>query len=562
MTQIVGAGLAGMIYKLIHYGDFVTSTIAFVALTAAYINYRQSIGEINNAFRQVEDAERAKAEAERVRRIDVEHHAEQLTASLEKEERANDALRKSEKALQHAALHDALTGLANRKNLWNVLTKLISEYKENPTAAFQVLFIDIRSFKNINDSLGHSVGDKVLATAAKRFVRMLSPDDVVARIGGDEFAIVLRNLATAGKAQKVARRIHQSITQPFALGGNVINIDVNIGIAPCDAEYFTPEEILRDADIAMHYAKEKEDGFAVFTKELRHRFLERVRFEMDLRHAIERNELFMHYQPIVSLGDGRLIGFEALLRWQHRDFGLIPPNQFIPIAESSGLIQPITVWILRETSRQIAVWQKISPDYRDIIVSVNISGKHLSNDDLIDDVENTLADSGIRPETLKLEITESSAMENAEHTVNLLNRLKRIGVQLSIDDFGTGFSSLSYLQRLPFDTLKIDRSFVSAVGDNGENSEILQTIISLAKNLKMRVIAEGIETESQLAVLRNLGCDYGQGYLMAKPKSKDETEKLLYQHSNWLPQKDLATSVPTYETTTSDNLPVFLVYDR
>jgi Amt family ammonium transporter len=312
---------------------------------------------------------------------------------------------------------------------------------------------------------------------------------------------------------------------------------VNIGIAPCDAEYNTPEEILRDADIAMHYAKEKEDGFAVFTKELRFRFLEQIRFETDLRHALDREELSMHYQPIVSISDGQLIGFEALLRWYRKDAGFIPPNKFIPVAEQSGLIQPITVWILRETSRQLAEWQKISPNYADMIVSVNISGKHLSNDDLIDDVENALADSGVRPETLKLEITESSAMENAEHTIGLLNRLKQIGVQLSIDDFGTGFSSLSYLQRLPFDTLKIDRSFVYSVGENGENSEILQTIISLAKSLRMRVIAEGIETESQLAVLRNLGCDYGQGYLLAKPKSKEETERLLYQHVGWLPDE-------------------------
>jgi diguanylate cyclase (GGDEF)-like protein len=542
MTQIVGAGLAGLIFKLINYGDIVTSSIAFLALAAAYLNYRQSIGEINYAIAQVEEAERAKAEAERDRRVEAENHVYQLAISLEKEELANDALRKSESAFQHAALHDSLTGLPNRKKLWTVLSDLINEYRDDPSKPFQVLFIDIRSFKNINDTLGHTVGDKVLRLASKRFVRMLDEDDVVARIGGDEFAIILRNLSTAAKAQKIARKIHESITQPFSLSGNKISIDVNIGIAPCDAEYGTPEEILRDADIAMHYAKEKENGFAVFTKELRHRFLERIRFEMDLREAMDRGELSMHYQPIVSLSDGRLIGFEALLRWHHSELGFIPPNKFIPVAESSGLIQPITVWILQHTARQLSEWQKISPAYRDLVVSVNISGKHLSKDDLIDDVENTLADSGIRPESLKLEITESTAMENAEHTINLLHRLKQIGVQLSMDDFGTGLSSLSYLQRLPFDTLKIDRSFVYSVGENGENSEILQTIISLAKNLKMRVIAEGIETNSQLAVLRNLGCDYGQGYLLAKPKSKEETEKLLYQYPKWLPDDEVLAS--------------------
>lgn len=535
ITQIVGAGLAGLVYKLINYGDVVTSVIAFVVVAAAYLNYRQSLNEVSEAIERVEEAERAKAVTERERRIEAEDYANQLRYALEKEERANEALRKSEKAFEHQALHDSLTGLANRKQLWNVLSRLIADYREDQGTSFQVLFIDIRGFKNINDSLGHTVGDRVLTIAAKRFVRMLGPDDTVARIGGDEFAVILRNLSTTGKAQKVARRIYQSITQPFSLSGNKISIDVNIGIAPCDAEYNTPEEILRDADIAMHYAKERQNGLAVFTKELRHRFLERVRFEMDLRHAIDRGELSIHYQPIIDISDGRLTGFEALLRWHHSEFGFIPPNKFIPIAEQSGLIQPITVWILHETCKQLVQWQKIGSEYADLIVSVNISGKHLSNDDLIDDVENALELTGLRPSSLRLEITESSAMENAEHSISLLNRLKQLGVQLSIDDFGTGFSSLSYLQRLPFDTLKIDRSFVYSVGENGENSEILQTIISLAKNLRMKVVAEGIETNSQLAVLQNLGCDFGQGYLLAKPKSHADTETLLYQHPQWMP---------------------------
>ncbi|HRJ90332.1 MAG TPA: bifunctional diguanylate cyclase/phosphodiesterase, partial [Pyrinomonadaceae bacterium] len=441
----------------------------------------------------------------------------------------------------------------------DILRQLIDRYKEDPSANFQVLFLDIRSFKNINDTLGHTIGDKVLSIAAKRFLRIVNPEDTVARIGGDEFAIILRDLSTASKAQKVARKIYKSITQPFSLSGNKISIDVNIGIAPCDAEYDTPEEILRDADIAMHFAKERNDGPAVFTRELRHRFLERVRFEMDLRHAIDRGELSMHYQPIISLSDGRLIGFEALLRWHHSEFGMIPPNKFIPIAENADLIQPITVWILHETTKQLAEWQKISAEYEDLMVSVNISGKHLSNDDLIDDVEAALEASAIRPQTLKLEVTESTAMENAEHTINVLKRLKQIGVQLSIDDFGTGYSSLSHLHRLPFDTLKIDRSFVYNVGEHGENSGILQTIISLAKNLKMRVVAEGIETETQLSILQNLGCDYGQGFLLAKPKGRDETEQLLYEHPNWLPfgNNETGTDRSRDEMNTDESLPVF-----
>jgi len=439
------------------------------------------------------------------------------------------------------------------------LRQLIEEYKTDPSATFHVLFLDIRKFKNINDSLGHTLGDKVLIIAAKRFVRMLNSTDMVARIGGDEFAVILRNLSTVGKAQKVARRILDHIAQPFSLSSNRISINVNIGIAPCDTEYNTPEEVLRDADIAMHYAKEKNTGVAIFTKELRTRFLERVRFENDLRHAVDRDELSMYYQPLVNLQDGSLLGFEALLRWHHSELGNIPPNKFIPIAEESGLIMPITVWILQETTKQLARWQKISPSHADLIVSVNISGKHLSNDDLIYDVENALAISKLSASTLKLEITESAAMENAEHTINVLNRLKQLGIQLSIDDFGTGYSSLSYLHRLPFDSLKIDRSFVYSVGESGENSEILQTIVSLAKGLKKSVIAEGIETAAQLSLLQNLGCDYGQGYLLARPQTKENAERSLYERTSWLPARinDGIMDVPKTRVEVEENLPVF-----
>ncbi|MEO7659286.1 MAG: diguanylate cyclase, partial [Pyrinomonadaceae bacterium] len=262
-----------------------------------YLSYRQTIGEIGNSIRQAESAERERAEAERERRREAERHASQLAITLEKEEQANEAFRKSEKDLQHAALYDSLTNLPNRKHFGDYLGGLINQYKNDPSATFHVLFLDIRKFKNINDSLGHTLGDKVLMVAAKRFVRMLNPTDMVARIGGDEFVIILRNLSTAGKAQKVARRIYDSIAQPFSLSGNNISISVNVGVAPCDTEYDTPEEVLRDADIAMHYAKEKNTGVAVFTKELRVRFLERVRLENDLRTAVDRDELSMHYQP-------------------------------------------------------------------------------------------------------------------------------------------------------------------------------------------------------------------------------------------------------------------------
>lgn len=538
MTQIVGAGLAGMVFKIINFGDLVTGAIAFMAMAVAYFSYRQSIKELNQAIGQTEAAERERAEVERERRFEAENHASELRLSLAKEERANEALRKSEKDLQHAALFDSLTNLPNRKNFGDILRTLIDGYRSDPGCKFQVLFIDIRKFKNINDSLGHSIGDKVLKVAAKRFARTVNSEDLVARIGGDEFAIILRGLSSADKARKVARRLVESIGQPFSLAGQRLSIGINVGIAPCDAEYNTPEEILRDADIAMHYAKENQSGVEIFTKEMRVKFLERIRYEDDLRQAVDRGELSMSYQPLIELADGSLLGFEALLRWNHGEFGQIPPNKFIPIAEESGLIIPITKWILETTCKQLAEWQEISPAYRDLIVSVNISGKHLSHEELIRDVEHALAASGVKARALKLEITESAAMENADYTISILNRLKDLGVQLSIDDFGTGYSSLSYLHRLPFDTLKIDRSFVYSVGERGENSEILQTIISLAKNLKKKVIAEGIETEAQLHLLQNLGCDYGQGYLLSRPQTVDKIETALYDGRIWMPNAE------------------------
>jgi diguanylate cyclase (GGDEF)-like protein len=535
ITHFAGAGLAGIVFKLLNFADTFSIAISLIIFAVVYYTYRQIIAEMTSSIEQAEQAERDKAEAEREKRKEVEKYAEELSLSLRKEEDTSKALRKSQKAFQHQALHDSLTNLPNRAYFGEILKELIDETKKNGIGNSYVLFLDIARFKTINDSLGHTFGDKVLMVVAKRFSRMLRNNDTVARLGGDEFAIVLRNLPSIEKAEKVAWKIHQKIAQPFSLSKNKIFTSVNIGIAPFETDYDTPEDILRDADIAMHFAKEKDFGVALFTKELRERFVEKAVIEAELRFAIERGELSMHYQPIISLKDGSLIGFEALLRWMHSEKGFISPAQFIPIAENSGLIVPITTWILRETCAQLAKWQKLSYAHRELIVSVNISGKHLAFQSLLIDVEDALEKAKLSPSFLKLEITESAAMENAEQTIRMLSHLKSLGVQLSIDDFGTGYSSLSYLHRLPFDTLKIDRSFVNTVGENGEDSEILQTIVSLAKNLKMRVIAEGIETENQLKILKDLGCDYGQGYLMARPMPVEKMEELLNHKKYWLP---------------------------
>ncbi len=540
ITHFAGAGLAGIVFKLLNFGDVISIGVSFLVFGVIYYTYRQIIAEMSNSIEQAEQAERDKAEAEREKRIEVEKYADELTVSLKNEEAIGNALRKNQKAFQHAALHDALTKLPNRAYFGEIIKELIEENKSEDAEKTYILFLDLARFKTINDSLGHTIGDKVLMVVAKRFLRMLRANDKVARLGGDEFAIILRGLQSVEKAERVAWKIHQKISQPFSLSKNKIYTSVNIGIAPFEAEYETPEDILRDADIAMHYAKEKDLCVAVFTKELRDHFVEKAVIEAELRFAIERNQLSIHYQPIVSLKDGVLIGFEALLRWTHPEKGFISPAQFIPIAENSGLIVPITTWILKQTCNQLAKWQKVSYAYRDLIVSVNISGKHLAFQSLLIDVEDALEQSKLSPSSLKLEITESAAMENAEQSIRMLSHLKTLGVQLSIDDFGTGYSSLSYLHQLPFDTLKIDRSFVNLVGENGEDSQILQTIVSLAKNLKMRVIAEGIETESQLGILQNLGCEYGQGYLMSRPQPIDVIDELIRKKHFWLPQPTLS----------------------
>jgi diguanylate cyclase (GGDEF)-like protein len=559
ITQFAGAGLAGVIFWFVSFGDYLVITISLIVFSIIYLSYRHSMTKMTKSIEKAEQAERDKAEAERNRAEQAEKHAAELAELLKKEEKTSEALRISKEAFEHSAMHDALTNLANRANLTGALTDLIQGCKQNTSKCFCILFLDISRFKNINDSLGHTIGDKVLVIVAKRLQRLVREKDVVARLGGDEFAVILNDLPSVEIAEGIAQKIHDKISEPLSLSGNSIFIDLNIGIAPFELEYETPEEILRDADIAMHYAKETGSGVAVFDKELRARFLDKITLESDLRFAIERNELSMHYQPLISLKDGGLMGFEALLRWHHEKRGFISPAQFIPIAEDSGLIIPITSWILDQTCNQLAKWQQLSPSYNDLIVSVNISGKHLAKESLLDDVKSSLKTSRVAPQALKLEITESTAMENAEYTIRLLNRLKEIGVQLSIDDFGTGYSSLSYLHRLPFDTLKIDRSFVYSVGENGENSEVLQTIISLAKNLKMRVIAEGIETENQLSLLQNLGCDFGQGYLMSKPLPAEEMEKLLYQKRNWLPAviESDETEKVSKEVSKEKSLPVF-----
>ena len=534
MAQIAGACLAGITFKLFTSADFIATIVASVIVVITYLNYRQILGEINEKILQTEKAERDKAEAERLRAEEAEANFAKLSILFDEQEKISQDLQQSKDDLEKTAYFDALTQIPNRVYLIERLELLI-DMRIDIAHKYFVLFIDLHRFKNINDSLGHPVGDEVLALVAKRLKTILRQEDTIARLGGDEFAVILNDLSSVSEAENFARRIHKKLSQPFSINGHKIYTSLHIGVSPLETDHLKPEEVLRDADIAMHHAKLQNLPVGVFNKSLRNHFLETINLEADLRFAVKRNELILHYQPIISLTTGELTGFEALVRWQHPTRGFISPMQFIPIAEDSGLIIQMTRWILREASSQIAEWQKISSSYQNLKVSVNISGKHLAVEDLPDLVKRAVNSAGIEPSTLTLEITESSAMENAEHTISILSKTRKLGVTLSIDDFGTGYSSLSYLHRLPFDSLKIDRSFVMEADKHTENQQILQTIMSLANNLNLKVIAEGIETEEQLRLLQNLKCDFGQGYLFSKPLPKDEVENLLYKKTDWLP---------------------------
>jgi diguanylate cyclase (GGDEF)-like protein/PAS domain S-box-containing protein len=434
----------------------------------------------------------------------------------------------AEEQLHHAAFYDAMTGLPNRALFTDQLQLTIERTKQSPDQVFAVLFLDVDRFKNINDSLGHVFGDQLLSTIARRLETCVRPEDTVARFGGDEFAILLNSIKHSVDAIRVADRVQSELAQSFNLCGQEIFTTASIGIALSSTGYNHPEELLRDADTAMYRAKAQGKGrHEVFDKVMHSRAISLLQLENDLRRAIEREEFVIHYQPIVKLTTGHISGFEALVRWQHPERGLVSPLEFIPLAEETELIIPISHWVLRESCRQIRQWQLASPVMASLSISVNLSGKQFKQSGLVEYIKQTLQETNLAPASLRLEITESVVMENAEITTAMLRQLRSLGVQLSIDDFGTGYSSLSYLHRLPVNNLKIDRSFVSQMRPGNENSEIVRTIITLARNLNMEVVAEGIETEDQLGQLKALACDYGQGYLLSKPVTAELAGALL-----------------------------------
>ncbi|HEX7121847.1 MAG TPA: EAL domain-containing protein [Gemmatimonadaceae bacterium] len=423
--------------------------------------------------------------------------------------------------LTHQAFHDELTRLANRALFLNRVSHAVARAARSvhPSA---VLFLDLDDFKKVNDSLGHGVGDELLVAAAARVTTCVRPGDTIARLGGDEFAVLLEDVTGMDDVVQVAQRISAALRAPFRASGREVFIGVSIGIATVEPGG-TPDEVLRNADLAMYFAKQQSKGqYAIYAREMHDRVMERLELEADLRRAVMANAFVVEYQPIVHLETGEIYGAEALVRWSHPAQGLIPPGRFVELAEETGLIVPIGRAVLREACIHARDWQARGLSDRPIQMSVNLSGRHFQEDSLVDDVRDALRDSGLDPLSLTLEITESVLMQRSAVMLEKLQALKALGINLAIDDFGTGYSSLSYLQQFPIDVLKIDRTFVEAVGNAEGDAVLARAIIALGRTLGIDTVAEGIEREAQRQGLRALGCTFGQGYLFARPMSPEQ----------------------------------------
>jgi len=451
---------------------------------------------------------------------------------------------------------DPLTGLPNRLLFTDRLVHLFKIAKRRKDYLFAVLFLDLDGFKMINDSLGHLAGDQLLVEVAGRLEKSLRTTDtiarlgqgfVVARLGGDEFTILLDDFKDSENAKHAAERLIRAVSEPFVLNGKEVFITASVGIAlSSGATYELPEEILRDADTAMYRAKSLGKGrYETFDADMRASVMARLQLEMDLHRAIEHGEFTNFYQPIVSLSSGEIVGFEALLRWQHPTRGQLGPEEFIAVAEETGLIRELGWWNLREACRQLSEWRADYLSCADLTMSVNLSPKQFLEPSLIQDIKKLLPEFGLPPAALRLELTESTVMGDPQATVEMLEQLKALGISLAIDDFGTGYSSLSYLHRFPLDTLKIDRSFISGIVDAknlSDSAEIARTILPMASNLRLDVVAEGIETGEQLAMLKALRCKYGQGFFFSKPLPASEVVSLLSKQPNWKPKNFSAAS--------------------
>ena len=441
--------------------------------------------------------------------------------------------KQAEEQIRYNATHDTLTGLPNRAFFMESLTARFETFRQDREAGFAVMFIDLDGFKLVNDSMGHLLGDQLLETIAERLRQQCVDDFRVARIGGDEFALLMPGVVDEQTALTHAQRVNRALCQPVQLAGRELHLGASIGIALSEPRYARAEDLLRDADLAMYHAKAQAEApaIALFHPRLYAAITERLRLENDLRRALETDGFHLHYQPIYALERQEIVGVEALLRWQHPERGWISPAEFVPFAEESGLIIPLGEWVLAEACRQLAAWSEALPMARHLTMSVNLSPRQFVSPHLPDTVNRHLRQAGLNPERLKLEITENALLPDAEEVHRQLTRLRDMGINCQIDDFGTGYSSLSYLHQLPGTGLKIDQSFVRGLTCCNKQAAIIQTVLTLGRQLGMEVIAEGVETEQQAQLLRDMGCQFIQGYWYARPMPADQLLDRLREQS-------------------------------
>jgi diguanylate cyclase (GGDEF)-like protein len=464
----------------------------------------------------------------------VQKRTQELEEAMQKLQAEINSRQELQTKLLNIVLHDALTGLPNRVLFLRKLESALNRTKQDDNYQFAVLFLDCDRFKVVNDSLGHFVGDELLIAIARRIQGSLSPFDTFARFGGDEFAILLENVTGLGMVKDLAEKIIQELSLPFQLSRYEVFMDASIGINWGDRNYEKPEFIMRDADTAMYRAKASGRArYHIFDPIMHSQAIKLLELENDLRRAVERQEFIIYYQPLVSLATGRINGFEALIRWQHPQHGLILPTEFIPAAEEMGLIYPLTTWLLKSVCKQLHIWESYPVRSESLTISINLSARLFSNPNFLNEIDAVIHECQVNPASIELEITESVIMENSEAVRNILYQLKHRQFRLVIDDFGTGYSSLSYLHSFPLNAIKIDKSFVKRMQENKENMGLVPAMIGIAHSMGMKAIAEGIETPEQLIQLRSLNCDLGQGYLFSPAVEPDRAIDLLTANPQW-----------------------------
>jgi len=472
----------------------------------------------------------------------VDLRTRELTWTNENLEKQISIRKQVEKSLKHLAHHDTLTNLPNRLLLDARMEHAI-KHARRKQRQLAVLFLDLDNFKHINDSLGHATGDRVLKHITRRLLSITREDDTIARLGGDEFVLLMEEIKDTTDVICLAQKILDKVNERFEINNQSIFIGCSIGISLYPQYGDKGETLLRNADAAMYRTKEEgRNSYNFYAEEMTASAYDRITLVGSLGRAIEQDELAVYYQPQKSLADGRYVGLEALVRWNHPELGTLPPARFLPVAESSGLIVPLGNWVLRSACRQMVAWQRSGLPIDTI--SVNLAGKQIRRNDLVENIAGILEETGCRPEWLELEVTEGFIMSEIHASIDALSRLRDMGIQLAIDDFGTGYSSLSYLKKLPITRLKIDRSFVQDLAENNDDAAIVKAIVSLGKSLQLAIIAEGVETDFQERFLRELGCEMGQGYLYSQPVPTDQIESLVNRHNSLTPNPSHAPTRP------------------